>query len=114
SLLTYYVIFVFLFFRRPPIPILFPYTTLFRSILYNKPRGKGSAKDAPTYTASDTDVKLNSVATTGGTIICAPSSPRTRTGRPSRSEEHTSELQSRGQLVCRLRLEKNINVAAGV
>src|SRR5437870_11538934 len=37
---------------------------------------------------------------------------RTRSRRPARSEEHTSELQSRGHLVCRLLLEKNKQVAA--
>src|SRR5258707_3860752 len=67
--------------RRPPRSTLFPYTTLFRSDL-----------GASTAAAR------------------APRSRGTRAGRPppweSRSEEHTSELQSRQYLVCRLLLEK--------
>src|SRR5256885_12293470 len=70
--------------RRPPRSTLFPYTTLFRSRLSGDPSR------------------------------CRSSSPSTRTlkssdGRPSRrnrSEEHTSELQSPCNLVCRLLLEK--------
>src|SRR5215469_1227688 len=72
--------FFFLMIRRPPRSTLFPYTTLFRSW--------PSARSACSPTAS----------------ACAPGS-LTRPGRP-RSEEHTSELQSRRDLVCRLLLEK--------
>src|SRR5687768_17958584 len=65
--------------RRPPRSTLFPYTTLFRSCWRRRRRGSGS-------------VRLR---------------PRARTlRRSSRSEEHTSELQSRLHLVCRLLLEK--------
>src|SRR3989442_9231790 len=72
--------------RRPPRSTLFPYTTLFRSAFVESLRSSST-----------------------------PSSPRRRkramsVGRPSggagRSEEHTSELQSRPHLVCRLLLEK--------
>src|SRR6266508_6099998 len=73
--------FFFLFLRRPPRSTLFPYTTLFRS--------------PPTRCC-----RRVSCASTRG-----PNTARfEKTGR--RSEEHTSELQSRGQLVCRLLLEK--------
>src|SRR2546421_8119220 len=65
--------------RRPPRSTLFPYTTLFRSTL------------TPPYTASE------------HTLAALPYSSGT-TGL--RSEEHTSELQSRSDLVCRLLLEK--------
>src|SRR5439155_9451575 len=66
--------------RRPPRSTLFPYTTLFRS-----PSPGRSSRTS------------------------SPSSPRWAFRSPSsRSEEHTSELQSRGHLVCRLLLEKKM------
>src|SRR3712207_7482940 len=68
--------------RRPPRSTLFPYTTLFRSPLHAGGRRPGDRR---------VDQEL------------APR--RTRAGT-SRSEEHTSELQSRQYLVCRLLLEK--------
>src|SRR5689334_24575917 len=78
--------------RRPPISTLFPYTTLFRS-----PRGRRDHR--------------------GGDPRGAPRGPAARAGRRAggragpgrgltRSEEHTSELQSQFHLVCRLLLEK--------
>src|SRR3712207_7877699 len=83
--------FFFLMIRRPPRSTLFPYTTLFRS----PPRSRSSGTASP----------LDRCRTTA----CAPRG----TGRapsagaaPPRSEEHTSELQSRQYLVCRLLLEK--------
>src|SRR4030066_1785978 len=69
-------LFFFLMIRRPPRSTLFPYTTLFRS-------------------ASGPDSRDS---------CCAPRSPKARAF--SRSEEHTSELQSHLNLVCRLLLEK--------
>src|SRR5438034_7593819 len=68
--------------RRPPRSTLFPYTTLFRS------RAR-----RPARTRSD----RRPPARDSGTSAAAP---------PSRSEEHTSELQSHSDLVCRLLLEK--------
>src|SRR5439155_27294944 len=74
-----YFCFFFLMIRRPPRSTLFPYTTLFRS----STRSAG----LPTH--------------------ARPTRRRSRSGGTSkRSEEHTSELQSRGHLVCRLLLEK--------
>src|SRR5947207_9720326 len=73
--------FFFLMIRRPPISTLFPYTTLFRS-------------DFATFPCS---------LSTG---VNTPRSPRTSTSAEVRSEEHTSELQSHSDLVCRLLLEK--------
>src|SRR5256885_8399750 len=70
--------------RRPPRSTLFPYTTLFRSITVG----------------SD----FLTVAT--GCTSPARSAPRATTASASRSEEHTSELQSPCNLVCRLLLEK--------
>src|SRR5260221_10187967 len=74
--------------RRPPRSTLFPYTTLFRSV-HRSPRS-----------ATPTDCGA----------IRASSSWRARTRRLGwRSEEHTSELQSHSDLVCRLLLEKKEN-----
>src|SRR2546429_4245874 len=84
-----YFLFFFLMIRRPPRSTLFPYTTLFRS--------RSLLKTMETRSGGDSSDE------------CVRSS-RDR-GRPSgfpgpRSEEHTSELQSRLHLVCRLLLEK--------
>src|SRR5207253_5427200 len=68
--------------RRPPRSTLFPYTTLFRSSSRRRKRPQ---------------------APRGSLCPCWSSSDRLR------SEEHTSELQSRGHLVCRLLLEKKKN-----
>src|SRR2546426_8196221 len=79
--------------RRPPRSTLFPYTTLFRS-RSTTPRGPGSTSAIPTATRATT------------------STPTSAAGAPaasSRSEEHTSELQSPCNLVCRLLLEKKKN-----
>src|SRR3712207_6968190 len=71
--------------RRPPRSTLFPYTTLFRS-------------RAPTTTAI--------VALMRELLRAAPCA-----GHDGRSEEHTSELQSRQYLVCRLLLEKKVELS---
>src|SRR5690349_24122931 len=77
--------------RRPPTSTLFPYTTLFRSAREPASRGgRRSAWSAPWGGA---------VAGSGILPLCAPT-------LALRSEEHTSELQSRRDLVCRLLLEK--------
>src|SRR2546422_8428384 len=76
--------------RRPPRSTLFPYTTLFRS---DRLRVKGEA------------VGLKSSSCCGEHLGCHPLLASPVSGR-SRSEEHTSELQSRLHLVCRLLLEK--------
>src|SRR2546422_10310308 len=75
------LLFFFLMIRRPPRSTLFPYTTLFRSTL--APGG------TPAGGSPSQGLWLND-----------------RRGRSGRSEEHTSELQSRLHLVCRLLLEK--------
>src|SRR2546427_6035081 len=73
--------------RRPPRSTLFPYTTLFRSIerLANEPAA----------------MKLARFATQTGSSL-----PLAQARLLARSEEHTSELQSQSNLVCRLLLEK--------
>src|SRR3712207_8515187 len=94
--------------RRPPISTLFPYTTLFRSMA-----AEGSLPR---------DAGLAGVFVRGGDVTAAEQAaddPRAGRDRPraiferavdfaivTRSEEHTSELQSRQYLVCRLLLEK--------
>src|SRR5688572_32498012 len=77
--------------RRPPRSTLFPYTTLFRS---RQPRRR--RRDAP-YQGSGDRIRGRQPALAG----TAAASHRSR-----RSEEHTSELQSQSNLVCRLLLEK--------
>src|SRR5690349_23831612 len=98
--------------RRPPRSTLFPYTTLFRSLLQlstvelnqeierllmenpaleREEPGDGEGAPPPSAAASPQD---------------APSPAPAEASPPTRSEEHTSELQSRRDLVCRLLLEK--------
>src|SRR3712207_7809958 len=91
------LLFFFLMIRRPPRSTLFPYTTLFRSL--------------------GDDVEVLAAGDLGPHGLCDRGGPGERLdahpgalqhlGRPhQRSEEHTSELQSRQYLVCRLLLEK--------
>src|SRR3712207_7756933 len=90
--------------RRPPRSTLFPYTTLFRSLSLN---------DVTARRARPTSLQVRPAA--GRTVRKALSQRRGVDGRNDghdrhahapRSEEHTSELQSRQYLVCRLLLEK--------
>src|SRR2546422_222172 len=85
--------------RRPPRSTLFPYTTLFRS---NGPPHPGRAlADARRRRAARLRHALQRAAEPR-----LSEEPRSLRGREDRSEEHTSELQSRLHLVCRLLLEK--------
>src|SRR2546422_6788187 len=86
--------------RRPPRSTLFPYTTLFRSPLWDEYRELLKSDIA--------DVK-NSGGRGAGTIAGGWFLREFVDGYPWRSEEHTSELQSRLHLVCRLLLEKKKN-----
>src|SRR5687768_18233031 len=87
--------------RRPPRSTLFPYTTLFRSELNCDARTM-YATTMPRISAK-TSWPIDSRNATDD----PPSTARYPVGRPLlRSEEHTSELQSRLHLVCRLLLEK--------
>src|SRR6266567_4411881 len=72
--------FFFLMIRQPPRSTLFPYTTLFRSRM-----SRTSPRATPSFSASF---------------------PRAAAARTARSEEHTSELQSQSNIVCRLLIEK--------
>src|SRR2546429_9300859 len=89
--------FFFLMIRRPPRSTLFPYTTLFRS-LHPLFQDQGICKDAR-------DRGRWSEWCIGNPCSSINGSPNGEI-RPQRSEEHTSELQSRLHLVCRLLLEK--------
>src|SRR2546422_1087189 len=80
--------FFFLMIRRPPRSTLFPYTTLFRSI-----------------------VRCSAPSACSRAALWSPASPTSSCSRVCRSEEHTSELQSRLHLVCRLLLEKKKTLA---
>src|SRR2546422_5442979 len=81
--------------RRPPRSTLFPYTTLFRSHVPGDPAGRMHPQPVhDRLSADDRDP-----ATVG--VVELPVDPERK-----RSEEHTSELQSRLHLVCRLLLEK--------
>src|SRR5687768_18621457 len=79
----------FLMIRRPPRSTLFPYTTLFRSVVHG-----------------DADVRLNGGVGLGGVAVGVGGDAERAGELEVRSEEHTSELQSRLHLVCRLLLEK--------
>src|SRR5438270_3934826 len=75
-------LFFFLMMRRPPRSTLFPYTTLFRSLVVGPFQGRPAC-----------------IRIALGNGVCG-------TAAQTRSEEHTSELQSQSNLVCRLLLEK--------
>src|SRR5258708_24710986 len=82
--------------RRPPRSTLFPYTTLFRSLAPGFHYWESQSRDSPPCHSHDPRDGT-------GVSFCGR---RRFLGRPSRSEEHTSELQSPDHLVCRLLLEK--------
>src|SRR5205085_10083430 len=78
--------------RRPPSPTLFPYTTLFRSRGLDQQPRRPPERPAASPPADRGRLRAER--------------PRLLPARPDRSEEHTSELQSQSNLVCRLLLEK--------
>src|SRR3712207_7387012 len=89
--------------RRPPRSTLFPYTTLFRSVLTDSIQRAFDGIFAGSYRDTSAVISGRQVvefSTTGKATV--PESLLQRV----RSEEHTSELQSRQYLVCRLLLEK--------
>src|SRR2546421_5923025 len=89
--------------RRPPRSTLFPYTTLFRSLYRSGILKPAALQDAPNASQQLNDtichVQHSITALQVDAIVNAD-------GVVERSEEHTSELQSRSDLVCRLLLEK--------
>src|SRR3712207_7057196 len=84
--------FFFLMIRRPPRSTLFPYTTLFRSVLHEQ--------------LLAAVVHLRRAGQRGGRAHGLRTGAAVPVRGEDRSEEHTSELQSRQYLVCRLLLEK--------
>src|SRR3712207_8134816 len=99
QLLIRLVLFFFLMIRRPPRSTLFPYTTLFRSLyqidfqeMLASHKEAGADITVATIPVSAKEASEFGILKTEGGMI--------------RSEEHTSELQSRQYLVCRLLLEK--------
>src|SRR3712207_8316268 len=98
------VVCFFVMIRRPPRSTLFPYTTLFRSRPSGAARPVGQA--VPPQAAGRHPGADHALHGRGGAAV----QPARRCSAWSRSEEHTSELQSRQYLVCSLLLEKNINV----
>src|SRR3712207_8730629 len=86
--------------RRPPRSTLFPYTTLFRSLGRSVMAPKGSSLNRLAFSATAHCLTGCAIGEVLGMVI------GTALGR---SEEHTSELQSRQYLVCRLLLEKKKN-----
>src|SRR3989442_8173296 len=88
--------------RRPPRSTLFPYTTLFRSIAVGIPGGQTDldSQRKPTMIFLRS-TELPSIHLCGKNDVADA-----RRAQKDRSEEHTSELQSRPHLVCRLLLEK--------
>src|SRR3712207_8417202 len=93
----FFVVVFFLMIRRPPRSTLFPYTTLFRSVDERLVRAAAAAHDPQDAQAprERVHVGLEDVGGEGPVRVAR-----------NRSEEHTSELQSRQYLVCRLLLEK--------
>src|SRR3712207_7127104 len=86
--------------RRPPRSTLFPYTTLFRSVNPRRePRAGG-------HGATGRSVKGRTIRISGVKSVAYPERAGVHRRERLRSEEHTSELQSRQYLVCRLLLEK--------
>src|SRR3989449_8515617 len=97
-LTVFFFFFFFLMIRRPPRSTLFPYTTLFRSYR---------------HFLQLLWIKLRQME--GGTLAAITKEMQEQTGDVlERSEEHTSELQSRLHLVCRLLLEKKKNKNASL
>src|SRR3712207_7038523 len=88
--------------RRPPRSTLFPYTTLFRSptTAGSVLRAEGAAGDQYALVLRDGVAPISALA--ADLVLVDPATADAY----SRSEEHTSELQSRQYLVCRLLLEK--------
>src|SRR3712207_7216717 len=93
--------------RRPPRSTLFPYTTLFRSGLAPAPPAAARtlrATDRPT--GMRRGAPLSAVIAGAAFAPAGAPCPGARAAARPRSEEHTSEIQSRQYLVCRLLLEK--------
>src|SRR3712207_8417549 len=94
--------------RRPPRSTLFPYTTLFRSATTGPAAPTVTSGPAGTTAPGGANAFSFAFTGTGSSYLCALDN--TAWAACTRSEEHTSELQSRQYLVCRLLLEKKKNI----
>src|SRR3989442_2824996 len=92
--------------RRPPRSTLFPYTTLFRSLAEQSCRFRDGVSPQPRDFERAATLVYEHVLIAGRGDRRAAASAARGDERQVRSEEHTSELQSRPHLVCRLLLEK--------
>src|SRR3712207_7703221 len=95
--------------RRPPRSTLFPYTTLFRSLHSNQKGTKHERTEmliGPEATTKQAWEFFSNVSKKFDGCASSAATPIVMTVFRDRSEEHTSELQSRQYLVCRLLLEK--------
>src|SRR5256886_12139981 len=93
--------------RRPPRSTLFPYTTLFRSLWHERDISHSSAERVVLPDSSiATDYMLEKMASLIDGLVVYP--------ERMRSEEHTSELQSQSNLVCRLLLEKKTHTPSNL
>src|SRR2546427_7056471 len=94
--------------RRPPRSTLFPYTTLFRSVVGDHRHAAAGPERGAERRQREVEL-LELLVHDDPQRLEQPREvgrPRPRTARLARSEEHTSELQSQSNLVCRLLLEK--------
>src|SRR5256885_6781185 len=89
--------------RRPPRSTLFPYTTLFRSLIVLDACQSASALESFAVRGAAEEKAVIQLARSAGVVVVAA----TGQDQVARSEEHTSELQSPCNLVCRLLLDKN-------
>src|SRR3712207_9031973 len=94
--------FFFLMIRRPPRSTLFPYTTLFRSVQFSVNQLIKNEEELKGFDRTGVQVVVAILA-----VVKMKAGELTELNQ--RSEEHTSELQSRQYLVCRLLLEKKKN-----
>src|SRR2546427_1649345 len=92
--------------RRPPRSTLFPYTTLFRSVCQSPLAGVAAARGLPRCAPRRSHLEFPPRTTHRPAPCAGRCVVRGGNSKCDRSEEHTSELQSQSNLVCRLLLEK--------
>src|SRR3712207_6849929 len=99
--------------RRPPRSTLFPYTTLFRSVPGGDGRLAGPGQAVAVEVGVDDRARQRPLVRVADGVVVAVLVDTDRQGA-RRSEEHTSELQSRQYLVCRLLLEKKKTIISSL
>src|SRR5688572_32705276 len=99
------MLFLFAMWRRPPRSTLFPYTTLFRSHELSDEEAMSVIRKAVKQRQDSVEQYTNA----GRTDLADKEASEIEILKTYRSEEHTSELQSQSNLVCRLLLEKKKN-----